>query len=261
MERRDIFVTPEAVLLSVDAAGLGSRMIAVMIDTAIQAGLLLTILLIVAGVGGSSSTGALVILSIGAFVIVWAYYPLFEGLWSGRTPGKRAQGLRVVRSDGQPATIGPVLVRNIVRVADFLPAFYAVGVASMLLSRRSQRLGDIAAGTLVIRERSHPEPAPLVLPIDPSSRVDTAAVLQPEYVVIRNFLQRRAQLHPQARAQIAAQLSDAIRPRVSGGPSDDEAFLESIAASFREPGVAEPPPTLPPSPAGPGEENSRTPPG
>ena len=154
----DAIVTPEAVSLAIDVAGLGSRMIAAIIDSAIQIGALIGLSFVFSALSrntGSDSvnTALIVIYLIALFVLLWGYYPLFEGLWKGRTPGKRAQRLRVVRTDGQPVTIGPVLVRNLLRIVDFLPVYYVIGTISMILTKRSQRIGDLAAGTIVVREQ------------------------------------------------------------------------------------------------------------
>ena len=233
MQPRDQFVTPEAVAVTIDTAGLGSRSIAAMIDSLIQGACLLGLGFVAGVVGSGNSSAGVIVFSIGAFLLIWGYYVLFEGLWKGRTPGKRAQGLRVVRTDGQPVTIGPILVRNVLRVVDFLPGGYGVGIVAMMFSRRSQRVGDMAAGTIVIRERPFPTPVPLVLSRSDAERVDTAGLSQRQYILIRDFLQRRATLQPQARAAIAAQLADALRPSISGGASDNEIFLESVVVSFQ----------------------------
>src|SRR5688572_16571166 len=102
-------VTPEAVSLTPDIAGLGSRMIASIIDIAMQSavviGLSLLFFLGLGGFAGDMTTPALVTYLILVFLVTWGYYPLFEGFWNGRTPGKRLQRIRVVRSDGQPVTV------------------------------------------------------------------------------------------------------------------------------------------------------------
>lgn len=233
-ERRRTIVTPEAVALSVDAAGLGSRMIALLIDTLIQGALALVVTVVAASIG-LYRTPVVVVFSLMLFVLVWGYFPLWETFWRGRTPGKRAQHLRVVMVDGQPATAGPIFLRNLVRVADFLPGGYGVGAIAILLSRNSRRLGDLAAGTMVVRERAAPEPAPLAAATPTAVALDTAGLRQRDYVVVRDFLQRRSSLDSAARGALARTLADALRRRVGGtGPNDDEAFLESVAASFRE---------------------------
>jgi uncharacterized RDD family membrane protein YckC len=233
-------ITPEAVRLRVDVAGLGSRMIALLLDAAIQLALLIPLLIGAAalGPGGVAETIAVALLS---FAIIWLYYPLFEWLWSGRTPGKRAQRLRVVRTDGQPVGFAAVMVRNLVRIVDvFLLPFLAV--ISMVVTSRAQRLGDLAAGTMVVRER----PIPVVGPVElegsgggarPISSLDTSGLTEREYGLIRSFLARRQGLEPQARQRLAAQLVASIRGRVGDqhldGALSDERFLSEVAASYR----------------------------
>ncbi len=230
-------VTPEAVAVSLDVAGLGSRMIAALIDLTIQAGAMLAVTIILAGIGLQRGpvTVTLIIL---LFVILWGYYPLLEGLSGGRTPGKRAQRLRVVRTDGQPVTVSAVLVRNVVRIVDLLPGSYAVGALSILLTKQSQRLGDLVAGTLVVREVAPPVPAALPPPgTDTASMVDVAGLGERDYALVRAFLERRDGLDANARTALAAEIARAIRARVgeSGGARvSDEQLLEAVARSYRE---------------------------
>ena len=93
------------------------------------------------------------------FLVEWFYPVLFEVLWRGQTPGKRALGISVINDDLTPVTLGPSLVRNLLRVVDFLPVFYLAGLVTMLSNRRFQRLGDLAAGTLVISVRESAKPS------------------------------------------------------------------------------------------------------
>jgi uncharacterized RDD family membrane protein YckC len=89
-----------------------------------------------------------------SFALLWGYYIFFEMLWNGQTPGKRLVGLRVLRSDGTPITLTESIIRNLVRFVDFLPLFYGLGVVVMFVNAQSRRLGDLAAGTLVVRDRA-----------------------------------------------------------------------------------------------------------
>ena len=89
-----------------------------------------------------------------AFAILWGYYILFEIVWNGQSPGKRWQGLRVLRLDGTPVSASEAVIRNLIRIVDFLPFAYGIGVITMFVNGQSRRLGDLAAGTLVIREKS-----------------------------------------------------------------------------------------------------------
>jgi hypothetical protein len=89
-----------------------------------------------------------------SFIFLWGYYIFFEMAWNGQSPGKRMAKLRVICVDGRPVTLPESLVRNLVRLVDFLPGFYGVGVVTMFIQPQSRRLGDLAAGTLVVHERS-----------------------------------------------------------------------------------------------------------
>jgi uncharacterized RDD family membrane protein YckC len=244
-------VTPEAVALELDIAGLGSRMIAIMIDGVIQVAIVLVVALVMAGLDVRGSA-ELVIWVVTSFCAFWGYFFVFEGLWQGQTPGKRAQRLRAVRTDGHPMSGAQMFVRNLVRIVDFLPTYYGVGAISVVLTRRSQRLGDLAAGTLVIRERRP------VLPIATADafgsaggrRVDVAAMTEAQYQLVRSFLARRSSLDPAARHHVATQIADAIRPVVGPVPAglQVEQHLESVAAAYRTRSAGSP---LPPPPGTP----------
>jgi uncharacterized RDD family membrane protein YckC len=233
-------VTPEAVLLSRDVAGLGSRMIAIIIDGLIQGAALFAFAAAFFAVVGHVTTPELVIYLVGIFVVTWGYFPIFEGLWGGRTPGKRAQSLRVVQTDGQPVGWASVIVRNLVRIVDLLPGFYAVGSISILLTKRSQRLGDLAAGTMVVREPKVRAPVPLRLQGSESDEplgdgtLDATGLSEQEYELVRSFLERRTTFAPDARTALAAQLASQFRSRVAArGFSTDEGFLEEVAQAYR----------------------------
>ena len=238
-----------------DLAGLGSRMIATLIDSAIQGAVLVALGLAILGLElDQASTAAFVLGAV--FLIVFGYFFAFEGMWAGRTPGKRAQRIRVVRTDGQPVGWAPVAVRNLLRLVDVLPTSYAVGALAILLTKRSQRLGDLAAGTVVVRDRIAPTPRALMLPVAASiagSTLDATALTDAEYTVIRSFLERRNGLLPAARHQLSAQLATIARSKVGGGNTfagGDEALLEAVAASYRarfQPTPTEP--SMPPPPA------------
>lgn len=242
---RNTIVTPEAVSLDVDTAGLGSRGIAQIVDSLIQIGLLLGFFLIAGGFGLEGSAGAAVVL-LGVFVVFWGYFIVFEGLWGGQTPGKRAQRIRVVRSDGQPVGWTEVIVRNLLRIVDVLPAYYIVGAVSVLVTRRSQRLGDLAAGTIVVHERRVAAPAPFVVaPLPPVAvdgaapdlPFDAAAVTEAHYDLARAFLQRRNELGPEARRTLGADVASSLRRSLGVAPGyrpdQDERFLESVAAAYQ----------------------------
>lgn len=235
MSSPDRTVTAEAVRVHVDVAGLGSRMIACLIDSLLQFAVAFGILSAVGVSGGTSSTVEVVVVLLVLFLVVWGYYPLFEFFLHGRTPGKAAQRLRVVRTDGQPAGGASILVRNLIRIVDVF-ALPFLAVISMVISSRSQRLGDLAAGTMVVREARlvAPEASPPPLRGD-LPNLDATGLSEREYDVIRSFLTRRSGLDPAARRNLASQLAASVRNRVGSLPTglSDEATLEAVAQSYR----------------------------
>lgn len=234
-------VTPEAVQLHADVAGVGSRTIALVVDTFLQLIVLIPVLFVSLG-DGISGTGEAVVVGIVVFFVLWFYFPAFEWLWRGQTPGKRYQGIRVVRTDGQPVGLAPVLVRNLIRIVDVtLLPFLAL--ISMVITRRSQRLGDLAAGTMVVRERALPAPSALSLPLGPtggpdvSAALDTSGMTERDYTVLRTFLARRATLDWKARQQLATSLAARVRTQLRERPGEtsltDEQLIEAAAQSYR----------------------------
>jgi hypothetical protein len=179
------------------------------------------------------------------------YDVLFETLGSGRTPGKRATGLRVLRADGGAEDGVASLIRNVLRLIDGLPLSYVPGIVSILATKRNQRLGDLAAGTIVVRERrggrraTEPGAEPRFLP--PLAEREPAAVAGPsgydlggltdaDAGAVRAFLDRRDGLDAVARRDVAARLADALRPKVAGpfDGLDAERFLEALDTARRE---------------------------
>lgn len=148
--------TPENVAFGYEVVGIGSRFIAGMFDSAIIAtAVALLALLLFSLFQASDSATASVFIAIGifiAFVILTGYYIFFEMLWNGRSPGKRIAGLRVIKQDGTPISLSESIIRNLVRTIDSLPALYGVGIVTMFIDGRSRRLGDMMAGTLVVRD-------------------------------------------------------------------------------------------------------------
>jgi uncharacterized RDD family membrane protein YckC len=232
-------VTPEAVPLDLDVAGLGSRAIAIAIDMAIQLAAFIAIAFVLAAIHPDETTSLIIVL-VSAPTIFWGYFFLFEGLWHGRTPGKRSQRLRVTRTDGQPMSGAQMAVRNLVRIVDFLPAYYAIGCIAMVVSKRSQRLGDLAAGTLVLREPKPFVPRPMdAIPAPPAvleetTRIDVTGMTEAHYQLLRSYLERRASLDAAARVQVAREIAAAIAPVVrTPEPLSDDALLEATAAAYQ----------------------------
>jgi uncharacterized RDD family membrane protein YckC len=249
-EDKVTITTAEGVTLDLPLAGIGSRAIAALLDALIKG--VLTIAVIAALFGGTAlfddetiggarpGSGFFVGLAI-AFVVIFlvnfAYDVLFETLASGRTPGKRWTGLRVVRGTGGPVSFVPSAIRNLVRIVDSLPGAYAIGLIAIIVSPKNQRLGDMAAGTLVVRERPGGVRRPLPHMerplLEPSPSLDVSAITGEELATIRSFLDRRASLDTEARGRLAWELAERLKPRVAGvsGAQHPEVFLEQIAAA------------------------------
>ncbi len=231
--------TPEGVELELVLAGVGSRLVATLIDSFIQAVVFVALVIIQMAAGDEGGGGFVVALAVIGGFLVWFGYPVaFEALASGRTPGKRAAGLRVVRVGGGPVGFLPSAVRNLLRLVDMQPGFlYAVGASCALVSQRNQRLGDLAAGTLVVRERRAPLPAarppgaPDFAVADRYAAWDVSSITAFELVTVRRFLERRWQLDPAARGRLGWELAERLRPKVAGAPPDlhPEQFLEALA--------------------------------
>jgi uncharacterized RDD family membrane protein YckC len=228
--------TPEGVELELVLAGVGSRMVATLVDYLIKVVILFALWLI-GGVFASEGAGGFVaaVGVLAAFLVLFGYDVAFETLASGRTPGKRAAGLRVVRLGGEPVGFMASAVRNLLRLID-MQLLYAVGAACVLFTARNQRLGDLAAGTLVVRERQAPRPAvraavPDFAAADRYAAWDVSGVTSFELVTVRRFLERRWQLDPAARGRLGWELAERLRPKVAGAPPDlhPEQFLEALA--------------------------------
>ncbi len=228
-------VTPEGFDLTMTLAGVGSRFVSALVDALVQI-LVIVALTIVVEVVGAGGYGAAVI-AVGSFLIVFGYDVFFEVLASGRTPGKRLNGLRVVRSGGQPVDLLTSAIRNVLRLVDFLPAGNLLGIVSILVTEKNQRLGDLAAGTIIVRERRESAPrVPTLVDVDtdPAEHVlDASAITAEELAAVRAYLGRRATLGDDVRRQLAHTLAERLRPKVGG--ADDalrgELFLEALLAA------------------------------
>jgi uncharacterized RDD family membrane protein YckC len=237
--------TPESIAFSYELAGVGSRFLAVMIDMAAQIGLLALIVwgLFLIGIahlttlthtGGDvrfvHNVAAGVVIFV-IFIIFFGYFILFEAFWSGQTPGKRALGIRVVRDGGYPIDLTAVLVRNLIRVGELALGFYAVAAASALLSKENKRIGDYAAGTIVVRESKMTEPdfAANAANAEPVY-APTAYATGEERALIKRFLERREELTPERRAELASSIAARMRARLPEDLRrlDDEALLERL---------------------------------
>lgn len=226
--------TPEGVDLELALAGLGSRFVAALLDAVVQTALIgAAALLLLVGIGGGVAYAVFVVVT---FLVFFVYDILFEVLASGRTLGKRWTGLRVVRVGGAPVGFLTSTVRNVMRLVDILPGMYGVGAVAILATPRNQRLGDVVAGTLVVRERRAHVPA---LPFEPRpapflAAWDVSAVTAEELATVRSFLARRHDLDHAPRSALARTLAERLRPKVAGPTEElrgDESFLEQLAAA------------------------------
>ncbi|MEA2220131.1 MAG: hypothetical protein QOJ35_2757 [Solirubrobacteraceae bacterium] len=233
-EDRITIPTPEGVSLELTLAGLGSRAIAGAVDRVLKALLVICLLVLLIAVLGLD--GAFVVLPVAGLAML-LYDVGFETLAAGRTPGKRMSGLRVVRTSGRPVDLTASMIRNAMRLVDGLALSYVPTVVSILVTRRNQRPGDLAADTVVIRDRrgvdreqaAAARPAPAGDPFGTGARWDVSAVATEDVATVRAFLERRSSLAADARARLAAQLDGALRPLVGGADErDPERFLEIL---------------------------------
>ncbi len=245
--------TPELVVVSYTVAGVGSRTAAALIDYAlcITAVLVLLIAAMQANVRlptlqeattANSGTWILATLTVIQFAVLWLYYVLFEALMDGQTPGKRLMNLRVVLEGGVPITFSTSAVRNLVRIVDMQPVFfYAVGLISIIASRRARRLGDFAAGTMVVKEGLITAPMSASTAASRPRMLDTL-LSDAEFAVLDRFAQRRMQLDPARRESLALalakQFSHALEQRPSQLPVAQLVRLHESEQSARAHGVA-----------------------
>ncbi|MEA2689939.1 MAG: hypothetical protein QOD51_2546 [Candidatus Eremiobacteraeota bacterium] len=239
MERSVDVRTGEAVAIRYELAGLGSRFLAVTVDMIAQVALIVVLaliygFLIAPALSRLAFSKDIAAWAIGAgivmlFLIFFGWFIIFETWWSGRTPGKRALGLRVVRDGGFPIDLGAAVIRNLIRIAEVALGFYTLSAISALISHENKRLGDLAAGTIVVRDRAEAV-ADLDAYLARPARTDTG-LAEADRVLIERFLARRAALDPSARTRLATRIAERVRPtlRASYGNLDDEALLEFLA--------------------------------
>lgn len=223
--------SPEGVQLELTLAGLGTRMIAQMLDWLIKLGVALGLLLLLM----PSRLGSTLLLVSVTLVSFFGYELFFETIWSGRTPGKRASRVRVVMADGSPVTFTAALVRSLLRIVDFLPTLYGLGAILVFVTSKNQRLGDLAAGTIVVREPKAVE-AGLTTMLDHVSvpaGFDATAITQEQLAVARSYLLRRSTLSPDVADRLAKQIATDLRTVVMDptGELADQRLIEVIVAA------------------------------
>jgi uncharacterized RDD family membrane protein YckC len=228
--------TPENLEIALPLAGIGSRFLAYLLDLAWQSVVVIAALVFAAVQFPAAAKPfeqkpdgtleipwlAMALLNAVLFAINFFYFAAFEALWRGQTPGKRACHLRVTRDGGQPLDGRGALVRNLLRPVDFLPSFYVAGVLAIFLGRQGKRIGDYAAGTIVVKEQRASDLR--------GARVALAGLPDAEASLIGEFLARRDKLEKRARWQIARQLAERLAARRGEPfPEDAEAFIERLA--------------------------------
>ncbi len=250
--------TPEYTEIEYELAGIGSRVIACLVDTIVQ--LLITALIVIAGIylfdllsplgrGNPLDLAAMLMIGAGGLVGSVAYWVVLEMVTNGQSIGKRMAGLRVVRDDGTPINLWDSIIRNVVRIVDLLvPPFYCSAMISVWVSARSKRLGDHAAGTVVVKERAAEMPttaAPSVPPVQ--YRVAPTAADEQLMTRIRmltaqeadaaaRFLERRHELVAEVRAQLANRLAASISSHLgvsAAAWASAEEFLVAVLACHR----------------------------
>jgi len=224
LERRVEIETPEQTVLSYTLAGVGSRASAAIIDLLLIVLIELAIAILLSetvgvfrgrssGVQRMSSAWVIAVVGLIGFALLWGYYVFFEAIWDGQTPGKRWLHIRVVQDGGYSVSFGASAVRNLVRIVDIQPMpFYGVGLVSMIVSRSGKRLGDIAAGTIVVHERRALLTAAVrSAPAAATAPAITSRLTEEEFALLGRFIARRAQLDQALQASFTSQLEARFR--------------------------------------------------
>ena len=235
-----VVATPERVSFDYQVAGLATRGIAQLLDLLILTGVLIGLYFAAIAISSTGAdTVAFLVALLGSFVVIFGYFWACEAFWSGQTVGKRVFRLRAVGDRGEPLTFMQAGIRNIVRIVDFFPYAYGIGLVVLFVNGRGKRLGDLAAGTIVVKDSDHialwqlpgglppPPPPPPGTPQPPAAASPQAAFapaspaelllrrLDPE---LRRFVasygRRRFDLPPDMRAQLADQLQPNLQAAV-----------------------------------------------
>lgn len=249
--------TPEVVDIAYDIAGIGTRFVAAAVDALILG---IAIVVIILGAIGLSrlpepAPTAAVILAITLVMLAYVfsgYYILFETLWSGQTPGKRLVRIRVIKTSGYPIGFVDAAVRNLLRVVDMLPAFYGLGLVTMFVNRQSRRLGDLAAGTLVVKERPRvsardlggTEDAPIpprTVPVPGSEdrdelEWDLRALTPRDLQIMGEYLDRASGFAPEVQRRIGEEVAAMVAGRIGARtPLDPIPFLQRVLDLYQAP--------------------------
>lgn len=262
--RQSALYTPEAVKVDLPLADVGSRTLAILIDLSVIASLLSIVLwlsaaafgLLGAVVGEGPGWLLVVVVLLLNFLVLWGYPTGSETLLRGRTAGKAALGLRVVTTEGAPVRFRHAAIRGLFAFIDFYLFLGIPAVISALVTRRAQRLGDLAAGTVTIRDRASDSAADQAVfwqipgPLQAyAASLDVRGLTAADYAVVRRFLLRSGSLRPQHRARISAELANVLAERMHHRPpqgTHPEALLLCTAALLQGSDNAAPARSTPP---------------
>jgi uncharacterized RDD family membrane protein YckC len=255
-----VIETPERVPLHFALASIGNRFLACASDHGLQAlalSLVVLALLFIESYAGverqvkDAPKWVYALLLVLLFLVQSTYFVFFEWLWNGQTPGKRWLKLRVIREDGRPITFWEAAVRNLLRIFDMMPAgFYSIGLISVFISERDQRVGDLFAGTVVVREREAEAPTFAQVFASPISdaalrrsfkpaqfTADLSSLTTGEIEVVETFLRRRWDLPDMPRQWMAWRVSMPLlyklRPAYELESFTYEGFLEELLHRYR----------------------------
>ncbi|MBI4322392.1 MAG: RDD family protein [Chloroflexi bacterium] len=229
--------------ITYDLAGVGSRFVAALLDNLIifgvQAGLFITAAIVsaISGLPSAVTGWVFAIIVLFSFTLLFGYPVLFEIVWNGQTPGKLKTGIRIVRDDGGPITATAAVIRNVVRLADFLPAYYIIGVVVMLIDKKGRRLGDMAAGTICIKERRDASIGGLAPRTPPEEKtaeealVDALGLSREEAEVAMAYLLLRREMAEVPASPLAARIATHVATRLGVRVDDESAqgFLDRVA--------------------------------
>lgn len=234
--------TPEHVRFHIPIAGPTSRAVAWVLDALIRAGIFL-VLAITASLGGLAIGDAVSGLSTGfilvvLFVLEFGYYTFWEVAWNGTTPGKRALDLRVVSVHGHPLRVGDSFLRNLLRVADFLPWGYAIGLLSMAYDGRFRRLGDLVAGTMVVVEEKRSVVSTIrIEPPPPAKELANLPQRLPlsgdELDALEHFLRRKDKIGSAREDELASMVAPVFARRMGLRVNDASRFLTLLYVRAR----------------------------
>ena len=245
LDERLTIDTPEQIAIELPVAGIGSRFLALTLDTVLQ--ILLVIfasltLLFLQPTLGYTGLAAEWLATLGTsmsilfgFCVYWGYFACFEIVWSGRTPGKRLAGIRVIKESGRPISAYEAIGRNVLRAIDFFPVGYGLGILVMMLNRHSRRIGDYVAGTIVVYDRDTADFVP-AWPEATSERAPSASmarVTTEELGLIEAYLQRRHALDPEVRDEMGTQIATRITEKTGVAPEPGQPVDEFLSVMAR----------------------------